>query len=146
MSDVLESDVFDLEDDVNDRFVVFEICGNFYGIEEKNMQEIITEAKITKVPDNPDYVLGIVSFRREIITVIDLNILTGKQKNSAPSVRCILAASVNDLTVGFAADNVVCIASADSAKRKKNDAAFVKGSVKLDDKSVLLIDCGRLTL
>ncbi|MDD3765735.1 MAG: chemotaxis protein CheW [Eubacteriales bacterium] len=146
MGDILESTAFNPEETANDRFAVFEIYGKYYGIDEKNMQEIITEAKITKVPDNPDYVLGIVNFRREIITVIDLHMLTGKHKGVAPSLRCIIVANVNGLTVGFAADNIVSLARIDKIERKKKDMAFVKGSGKINEKSVLLIDCDKLEL
>ena len=55
-----------------EQFVVFKLGQEEYGLDILKVQEIIRPFKPVKLPNSPDYVLGIIDLREEIIPIIDL--------------------------------------------------------------------------
>lgn len=85
------------------------LCG--VGIDA--VQEINKNVKTTKVPLAPDYVVGIMNLRGQIVTVIDL----GKKLELSPvtiSERArVIIVEWNDEYVGFMVDSITDVYSAD---------------------------------
>jgi len=72
--DILETFSDELE------FSTFFVGGALCGINILNIQEINKHFEITKVPQAPDYIEGILNLRGRIVTIIDL----GKKLGLAP--------------------------------------------------------------
>jgi purine-binding chemotaxis protein CheW len=54
-----------------DKYLVFQIGNETYGVPLLQVQEIRTYTPATRVPNAPDYVLGVINLRGNIIAVID---------------------------------------------------------------------------
>lgn len=54
------------------QIVVFNLDNSYYGVHILQVQEIIKMTEITKLPNTPDFVEGIVNLRGNIIPVMDL--------------------------------------------------------------------------
>ena len=56
------------------RYLSFGIGNEFFGIPLEQVREVIAFPHFKPVPDSPDYFLGIMSLRSEVISVLDLRI------------------------------------------------------------------------
>ncbi|MCX9012236.1 MAG: chemotaxis protein CheW, partial [Candidatus Methanoperedens sp.] len=59
------------------QLVVFSIGTEEFGVDIMKVQEIIRMTSITKIPQAPEYIRGIINLRGRIIVVINLNVVLG---------------------------------------------------------------------
>ena len=79
------------------------------GVDLQLVQEINEELNITKVPCSPDYVLGIMNLRGQIITVIDQGKKIGfKPSSTTPDSRIIIVQSQDEF-IGLLVDRIADI-------------------------------------
>lgn len=52
--------------------VIFKVAGLLCGLEALNVREILKSQKVTPVYHAPEYVLGVINLRGDIVTIIDL--------------------------------------------------------------------------
>ena len=62
----------DDEDSQEGKFLTFKLGDEEFGIEIRNVTEIIGLQKISKVPDMPGFIKGVINLRGNVIPVIDL--------------------------------------------------------------------------
>ena len=56
----------------NNQVVRFMVGRESFGVEIGKVQEIVTVPEITRVPDTPDFIEGIINLRGKIVSVVDL--------------------------------------------------------------------------
>jgi purine-binding chemotaxis protein CheW len=151
MSEVYDENKVLEEDTQHGRFLTFTLEDEVYGIEIKHVTEIIGIQSITKVPEVPDYVKGIINLRGKIIPVIDVRIKFGKSPIKYDDRTCIVVIDINEVSVGLIVDNVdevLTIADQDIAAPPANKTGFenryIKGIGKSGEKVQLLLDCEKL--
>jgi len=54
------------------QYVIFRLEDEYYGADIRNIQEIILPKIPTKVPNNPDFIEGVIDYRNKVIPVLDL--------------------------------------------------------------------------
>lgn len=107
--------------------------------------EVLRARQITEVPRTPGYILGILSVRGEMVTVIDLRARLGMDTASSPSSR-ILVVTVDDVKAGFLVDRLGGVKAVRSASIEAPGAdlgvplGFLKGVAQSSGNSVLLLD------
>jgi purine-binding chemotaxis protein CheW len=89
------------------QIISFFIGDEYYGLEIKYIQEIIIPPKITKVPNTPPFLKGIINLRGNIIPVIDVKEFLGlpKKVENATSSR-IIVTTINGDIAGLIIDAV----------------------------------------
>ncbi|EQA38004.1 CheW-like protein [Leptospira inadai serovar Lyme str. 10] len=87
----------------------FTLVGELYGIELEDCKEVDHNKNILKVPHSPEHVLGIVNLRGDVVTILNLMALFGKDwnfiENKSSLIRlkgkkesfAILADSISDI-------------------------------------------------
>ncbi len=86
------------------------------GIDIKSIQEINKLIDMTQVPQAPDYVLGVLNLRGEIVTVIDLGRKLGlSPANITPDSRNIIINYQNE-NVGLLVDKIGDVVEVDTKK------------------------------
>lgn len=111
--------------------------------------EVLRARQITEVPRTPAYILGILSVRGEMVTVIDLRTRFGMERASSSSSR-ILVVTVEDVKAGFLVDRLGCVKAVRAASVGAPadglgvPARFMKGVVRSSGLSVLLLDAKAL--
>ena len=68
----MDEELLQEEDTQKDKYLTFTLGEELYGIDIRVVIEIIGILPITKVPEVPDYVRGIINLRGKIIPVIDI--------------------------------------------------------------------------
>ncbi len=101
MSENIKSDVNELL-----QLVSFKIDEEEFGIEILKVQEIIKMIQITKVPNAPNFVDGVINLRGRIIPIIDLRIKLGLTRKEHTKNTRIVVVELKNRTIGFIVDEV----------------------------------------
>ena len=92
-----ESTVFDRQRSAGEgigsmQLVSFRLAQEEYGIEITKVQEIILMGEITRVPQTPDYIKGLINLRNTVIPIVDLRLRFGlEQEPAGDETRCATA-------------------------------------------------------
>lgn len=139
------------EDTQKDKYLIFTIDKEDYGIEIKYVIEIIGIQTITKVPELDDYIKGIINLRGKIIPVMDVRLRFRKPVMEYDDRTCIVVVNVGELTVGLIVDRVSEVVNIPQAQvvlppqtSKKTKNKYIDGIGKIGDDVRLLIDCNKL--
>lgn len=57
------------------KFVIFNVGQEEYGIDIENVLSIEKNSQVTSLPQTPNYMLGIINIREQVLPVIDSNYL-----------------------------------------------------------------------
>ena len=96
-----------IEDTLKDKYLTFSLGSELYGFTIEYVTEIISIRPITKVPELPDYVKGVINLRGKIIPVMDLRIRFKQPVPEYDQRTCIVIVQVNDIAMGIVADKVL---------------------------------------
>lgn len=93
-------------DIMKNQFLTFAIDNEDYGIEIAYITSIIQMQDITKVPDMPDYIVGITNLRGDLIGVIDVRRRFRKPPKDYDDLSCIIVIEWNGDILGLIVDSV----------------------------------------
>lgn len=151
MTDIYTQNMSFEEDTQKGRFLTFTLDGEVYGIEIRHVTEIIGIQAITKVPEVPDYVKGIINLRGKIIPVIDVRLKFGKEAMEYNDRTCIIVIEIGEVSVGLIVDNVDEVLTieddaiaAPPASKTGFENRYIKGIGKAGENIQLLLDCEKL--
>ena len=151
MADSLKNVYENEEDDMEGRFLTFQIDNDMYGIELRNVMEIVGIQPVTAMPEMPDYIKGIINLRGEIIPVMDVRLRFKKAAKDYTDRTCVIVISFGDMSIGLIVDcvsEVLAIPDEDIAEKpeisSKGNCGYVRSIGKIGDKVILLIDCEKL--
>ena len=139
-----------IEDMQSGRYLTFLLDNQVFGIEIKVVTEIIGMQRITKIPDVPDYLKGIINLRGRIIPVIDMRMKSGIDYIDYNDRTCIIIINVQSFTLGLIVDSVseVMTIEEDNIEsppfRDDNGDRYIKGIGKVKDNVILILDYNRL--
>jgi purine-binding chemotaxis protein CheW len=88
------------------QLVSFELDGEDYGIDVLTVREIIRMPSITKMPNTPDYLDGIINLRGTVVPIISLRKRFGLSERTEDRQSRILVMEVGDSLTGFTVDAV----------------------------------------
>ncbi|NOX35495.1 MAG: purine-binding chemotaxis protein CheW [Deltaproteobacteria bacterium] len=86
------------------RYITFRLADNLIGINILDIREIIPDIKITKVQQAPEFVLGLISLRGQILTIIDIGVMLGLESRIVHSGTHIIIFKHKD--AGFIVDQI----------------------------------------
>jgi purine-binding chemotaxis protein CheW len=131
---------------LKDKYITFRLGNEEYAIEICFVREIIGMQKITRLPDMPHYIMGVINLRGNVIPIIDIR-LRFNMEAAVFSVRtCIIVVNMEDATVGLIVDEVsevldIAAASIDPPPGAAggNKSRYIKGLGRIgDDVKIIL--------
>lgn len=87
------------------KYLTFKLADEEYGLEILKIREIIGLMEITRVPQTPDFVEGVINLRGRVIPVIDLRTRFGLPRTEYNDQTCIIVVDVGTL-MGVIVDTV----------------------------------------
>lgn len=139
------------EDTQKDKYLTFSLDKEEYGIEIKYVREIVGLPEITKIPEAPPYIKGIINLRGNIIPVLDVRARFKKTEIEYNERTCTIVIEVNKNAVGLIVDTVAEVLSIPERDvvtppqlGNKYQSQFIKGIGKVGGKVKLLLDCEKL--
>ena len=88
------------------QLVSFRLAQEEYGIEITKVQEIILMGEITRVPQTPPYIKGLINLRSTVIPIVDLRLRFGLPEEPATDETRIMVVNVSGKTIGIIVDGV----------------------------------------
>jgi purine-binding chemotaxis protein CheW len=132
------------------QLVSFHIGGEEFGLDILRVQEIIRIQELTRVPNSPDFVDGVINLRGKVIPVIALRKRFGLEELPHDKQTRIVVVEVRGTVLGFIVDSVseVLRIPTDTVEPPprlgKVEREYVSGVGKLDNRLLILLDVDRL--
>jgi purine-binding chemotaxis protein CheW len=132
------------------QLVSFHIGGEEFGLDILRVQEIIRIQELTRVPNSPNFVDGVINLRGKVIPVIALRKRFGLEELAHDKQTRIVVVEVRGTVLGFIVDSVseVLRIPADTVEPPprlgKVEREYVSGVGKLDNRLLILLDVDRL--
>jgi purine-binding chemotaxis protein CheW len=148
---------FDKADDDEDegmlQLVGFDIADEQFGVDILMVQEIIRSAKITAVPNSPEFVEGVINLRGNIIPVVDLRKRLYLYNDKSEGKRSwILILNIGERVVGFIVDQVTHVIklSEDRVQPPPDivvsglESQYIQGVCELDNNLLVILNFSRV--
>jgi purine-binding chemotaxis protein CheW len=134
------------------QLVSFHIGGEEFGLDILRVQEIIRIQQLTRVPNSPDFVDGVINLRGKVIPVVALRRRFGLEDLAHDKQTRIVVVEVKGTVLGFIVDSVseVLRIPADTVEppprlgKGRTDREYVSGVGKLENRLLILLDIDRL--
>jgi len=133
------------------QYVVFKLEGQLYGAPIDVVREVYYLPPITRLPNTPAYVDGVIDLRGEILPVVDLRKRLGLTVREADKETRIMILSLKDHSAALIVDGVDQVMTMNEDEIVPPDAHvvvagqdYVKGLARSGDKLVIMIDLVRL--
>ena len=141
------------DDNSNDllQLVGFRLGKEEYGIDILKVQEINRIADITRIPQSPDYVEGVINLRGNVIPIIDLRKRFNMPEREHDRQTRIVVGEIDGKTVGLIVDAVSEVIrlpanTIEPAPKivSRDQADYITGVGKLDDRLLMLLDIDKI--
>ena len=132
------------------QYVIFRLGEDLYGAAIHDVQEIILPQEPTRVPDNPDFIEGIIDYRDEVIPVLDLKKRFRLGNAQYGGQARFIVADVNDNNVAFAVDEVTEILRTEKENIEEAPEVtriskeYIYGATRLDGKLIVLLELSKV--
>jgi purine-binding chemotaxis protein CheW len=133
------------------QFVTFTLGNEEYAVDILSVQEINRITEITKVPNSPDYVEGVINLRGKVIPVINLRKKFGREEKETDDTSRIIIMEIQEITNGLIVDSVSEVLRIPSSTiepappmSSNISSQFIKGIAKLENRLIILIDLDKL--
>jgi len=132
------------------QWVTFRLQNELYGINVMQVQEVLRVTEIAPVPGSPDYVLGIINLRGNVVTVIDTRKRFGLAPKEVDDSTRIVIIEADKQVVGILVDSVAEVvylraSEIETAPNVGNDESskYIQGVASRDDELLILVDLNK---
>lgn len=147
--EMLEEEDEDLQ---ANKYLLFRLGKEVYGINIMTVTDIIELQKITEVPDMPEYIRGVINLRGQVIPVMDLRLRFKMEFREYDDRTCIVIVNINEQPIGFIVDTVsevveILEKNIDPAPEFKSGTArekYIAGLGKVDNEVKILLDVSKI--
>jgi purine-binding chemotaxis protein CheW len=133
------------------QWVTYRLDEETYGINVMQVQEVLRYTEIAPVPGAPDYVLGIINLRGNVVTVIDTRSRFGLPSAQTTDNSRIVIIESEEQVVGILVDSVAEVvylrsSEIDSAPNvgTEESAKFIQGVSNQKGELLILVDLNKL--
>lgn len=128
--------------------LVFELAGEHCGLEANNVRSIVTlPPRITRVPNSPDYIPGVINLRGSIIPVLDCSVKMNGMPTHRGNESRIVVVEYDGIMFGIFVEAVrevrviydSQIEMPDASKTGSVAMEYVTGIAKMDDGRLIVI-------
>jgi len=137
------------------QYLTFILDGELFALDISKVREVLDYTKITRVPQMPEFMLGVINLRGSVVPVIDMRTKFGMNKVERTVNTCIVIVEVT-----LDSDNVILGALVDSVQEvfeldpeqiepppkigMRLKTEFIKGMGKKEEKFIIILDIDRV--
>jgi len=132
-------------------FLTFTLGEEEYGVDILKVQEIRGYDAVTRIPDTPDFIKGVVNLRGAIVPVIDLRLKLRLSSAEYNSFTVMIVLNIARRVVGIVVDSVsdVIQLAAEQVHAAPEfgghvDTRFISGLGTIDQRMLILLDIEKL--
>ena len=141
----------DEEDAMANRYLLFHVAKEEYGIGIEHVTEIIGLQKVTEVPDMPHYVKGVINLRGQVIPVLDIRLRFGIDPQEYTDRTCVIVVRIREMSIGIIVDGMAEVQeitedriSPPSPIQMNVASRYIHGMARVGEEVKILLDIGKL--
>ena len=130
-----------------DFYVVFEVADGYLALDIDHVLSVEGIPPVTRVPDAPPHIAGVVNLRGDITVLVDLAALRGQETPAGYRPNCIIMASLNGHPCGLLAAQTGEVETIDRIAPPLPDPSglrLIRGLAEVDNHLVGVLDADRL--
>ena len=131
--------------------VGFHLAGEEYGIEITKIQEIILPGEITRIPQVPHFIEGLINLRGSVIPIIDLRKRFNLPSSERTDQTRIVVVNVGEKTIGVVVDAVTQVIRINRSQIEPTPPTVsaagnehIAGLAKVDHRMLILLEIDKL--
>ena len=128
-------------------FLTFALGSEEYGVDILKVKEIRGYDAVTRLPDAPDYIKGVINLRGTIVPVVDMRLKFRLERAEYTALTVMIVLNVADRVVGMVVDSVSDVVQLDAGQIRAMpevgtgiDRRFLTGIGALDERMLILLD------
>lgn len=132
------------------QWVTFKLENEVYGINVMQVQEVLRYTEIAPVPGAPNYVIGIINLRGNVVTVIDTRVRFGLMPSEVSENSRIVIIEAEKQVIGILVDGVAEVvylrsSEIDIAPNVGTDESskFIQGVSNREGELLILVDLNK---
>lgn len=132
------------------QWVTFRLGDETYGVNVMQVQEVLRITEIAPVPGAPDYVVGIINLRGNVVTVIDTRKRFGLYPKDPDDAARIVIIEADHQVIGILVDSVAEVvelrgSEVESAPNVGNEESsrYIQGVTSRNGELLILVDLNR---
>lgn len=133
------------------QYLTFNLGEELYGVDILRVQEIKGYTAVTKIPNTPSYIRGVLNLRGTIVPIVELRTKFGMPTIEHTMFTVIVVVVVKEKVMGLVVDAVSDVLDIDKKDVQappnfgaKVNVSFMNGIGKSGDKLVTLLDIDRM--
>ncbi|MCH5185020.1 MAG: purine-binding chemotaxis protein CheW [Oscillospiraceae bacterium] len=136
---------------LKNRYLTFPLGEDILAIEIQNIVEIIGMQTMTKVPDAPEYIEGVINLRGQPVPIVNVRNKFNLEPIEYDSKTSIIVLNIEDISVGLTVDavhDVVSIKDSEMSpytkKGRYDDFEYIRAIAMVKEETILFVDCQKL--
>lgn len=137
------------------QFLTFCLGGEQYGVDILRVQEIKGWTPVTRIPNTPEHMRGVLNLRGTIVPIIDIRIRFNLENADYTPLTVVIVLSVEtalgNRVIGIVVDAVSDVLNVPKQDMKptpdfgsKVDAQYIKGLAAMDENMVMILDIDKM--
>jgi purine-binding chemotaxis protein CheW len=137
------------------QYLSFNLNQEIFALDIGKVREVLEYDTVTKVPQTPDYMRGVINLRGGVVPVIDMKLKFGMGMTEKDVNTCVIITEVTldneTVVLGAMADSVDEVFDLDPADIEPSPSIgtqirtdFLKGMGKKDDEFILILDVDKV--
>ncbi len=137
------------------QYLTFTLAEEVYAVDVGRVREILEITNITKVPQTPEFMRGVINLRGNVVPVIDMRVKFGMSATERTINTCIIVIEVQMgdevVILGSLADSVQEVIEMEPSQIEaaphlgmQLNMEFIKGMGKHDGRFVIVLDVDRI--
>ena len=137
------------------QYLTFKLDEETFALDVAKVREILEESSITKVPQTPNFMRGVINLRGSVVPVIDLRLKFGMSQTEKTVNTCIIVVEIQldneTIVLGALADSVQEVIEMEPAQIEaaphigsRMNSDFIKGMGKHDNRFIMILDIDRV--
>jgi purine-binding chemotaxis protein CheW len=133
------------------QFLTFKLDQEIFALDIGKVREVLDFTSVTKVPQTPDFMRGVINLRGSVVPVVDLRLKFGLPRTEKTVNTCIIITEVQmegeTLVLGAMADSVQEVLDLESDQIEppprigsKLNTDFIRGMGKRGDEFIIILD------
>lgn len=133
------------------QYLTFKLADEVFAVDVAKVREILEFTTITKVPQTPDFMRGVINLRGSVVPVMDMRLKFGMPETDKTVNTCIIVVEVNHegetIILGALADSVQEVFELEPEQIEpaprigtKLNTEFILGMGKHDGQFIMILD------
>lgn len=118
--------------------------GKLFSLRVSDVTGIIRLPEIAKLPGSAEYILGVISFRGIVLTVIDLGCFLGEERRLPGSTSQVVIVSSGETVFGISVDRASEIKEIPLRKIQLAEGEYTSGTYKLNGQEIKILDIEKM--